>query len=173
MIIDTEHGRILLDDEDAAAMLAIALVVDRRGYMSVRGSNRKGGVRRFVHSLIMGTPPGMHTDHVNGNKLDNRRENLRVCTPAQNLRNRKPRKSTRSGYKGVQWSSAHKSWRAIIRADGRVYSCGRSTDPIKAAKKYDRKARELHGEYARPNFSCCCWLDETCPVCLAPPDRKQ
>ncbi len=55
----------------------------------------------LVHRLIMGFPEGMHVDHINGNGLDNRKENLRVCTPSQNSMNKKLRSDSTTGYKGV------------------------------------------------------------------------
>jgi hypothetical protein len=55
----------------------------------------------LVHRLIMGSPEGMDVDHINGNGLDNRRKNLRVCTRSQNAMNKKLRSDSTTGYKGV------------------------------------------------------------------------
>jgi hypothetical protein len=60
-----------------------------------------GRSQAFVHRLIMGFPEGMDVDHINGNALDNRRENLRVCTRSQNAMNKKLRSDSTTGYKGV------------------------------------------------------------------------
>jgi hypothetical protein len=94
----------------------------------------------------------MVVDHINGNGLDNRMVNLRVCTAAQNSRNRKPRKGSLSGYRGVSFYKNYQKWVAQIMYDGVKYYLGYFSDPKEAALAYDAKARELHGDYARVNF---------------------
>lgn len=97
--------------------------------------------------------PDEQCDHVNGNRLDNRRYNLRVATHGQNMANRKAWGLSR--YLGV---SAHKGkWQALIRqpapgTEGRKIYLGLFADEAEAARAYDRAARECHGEYARLNF---------------------
>ena len=106
----------------------------------------------FVHRLIMDAPKGMHVDHINGNPLDNRKSNLRICTHAENQRNRGANKNNTSGYKGVHWSKTTKKWRAEIRHDNKSIHMGYFKTPEEAARAYDKKAKELHGEYAYLNF---------------------
>jgi len=68
----------------------------------------------FLHRFLLGEPPGMDVDHINGNTLDNRLENLRAISHAENTRNRKgPRRGSRSGVKGVSWSGG--VWRVQAR----------------------------------------------------------
>lgn len=106
----------------------------------------------YMHRQIMNAPKTLEVDHINGNKLDNRRENLRLCTRAQNRRNNNMQMNNVSGFKGVSWAKRDQKWRAKIRVDGRTIHIGNFEDPKEAARAYDAKARELHGEFARTNF---------------------
>ena len=101
----------------------------------------------FLHRLIMNAPKNLSIDHINGDSLDNRKSNLRLCTRSQNCQNRaKLKKPTLSIYKGVQpW---FKKWRVIVRKK----HVGMFKTEIEAAKAYDKKAKELFGEFARTNF---------------------
>ncbi len=101
--------------------------------------------------LIMNTPKGMVCDHINGNTLDNRKSNLRNCSVAQNNMNRKGVGGTYSGYKGV-FPAGNSGWFSRIGYKGKKIYLGFFLDQTEAAKSYDKKAIELHGEYARLNF---------------------
>jgi hypothetical protein len=103
----------------------------------------------YLHREIMNAPSGMFVDHINGNPLDNRRANLRLCTPRQNSINR--RYANQSGYRGV-YISPGKRPRAIIESHGIAYRLGSFDSPEEAARAYDAMARELHGEFAILNF---------------------
>ena len=105
-----------------------------------------------MHAAIMGTPDGMHTDHINGDKLDNRRENLRICTPSQNQQNRSNQKNNKIGYKGVGWNSTANKWLARITVRGEQVHLGYFETAEDAARAYDQAAKDLHGEYAFLNF---------------------
>lgn len=84
------------------------------GY-AARGVYKKGKTRViFMHRVINQTPFRYETDHINENKLDNRRKNLRTVTSQQNKFNIKKRKTNISGYKGVSWNKNTKKWRATI-----------------------------------------------------------
>ena len=125
------------------------------------GNKRKTTIR--LHRLIMDTPIGMETDHINGNGLDNRKSNLRVCTKSENQRNRGAHVNNTSGYKGVVYMKKSKRmknpykkpWRARIGSEGRgkKLNIGHYATKEEAARAYDAKAKELHGEYAYLNFS--------------------
>jgi len=119
-------------------------------YAARRDSNRK--VVR-MHRIIMNTPPGLFTDHINGNGLDNRKCNLRVCTLSQNNRHRrKGAGPTSSRFKGVSIRRPTNNWQAAICFNSKDINLGYFEDEIEAAKAYDAKARELFGEYALTNF---------------------
>jgi len=101
-----------------------------------------------MHRLIINTPQGMETDHRNGNKLDNRRSNLRICTTAQNQMNRGAPSNNKSGYKGVYWSKQRKKWAVFIGFNSKLRIIGFFDNKIQAAKVYNQKAIELFGDFA-------------------------
>jgi hypothetical protein len=111
-----------------------------------------GGKNFFMHREIMHAPPGMVVDHINGNRLDNRRCNLRLCTRAQNVRNAAKRPGCLSQYKGVSRDRRHNRWFATIYFEGRSIALDHFDDEAEAARAYDRAALELFGEFAWLNF---------------------
>jgi hypothetical protein len=99
----------------------------------------------------MNPSANMVIDHINGDKLDNRRSNLRICTQAENVRNQKKTRYPRlSHYKGV--SKDHGCWRARITKDRVWYCLGYFRTEEAAAQAYNQAAQELFGEYARLNI---------------------
>lgn len=104
-----------------------------------------------MHAVIARTPKGMVTDHINHDTLDNREENLRVCTASQNMMNSDKRIGNTSGYKGVFKNGS--GWMARIRAGGEMQYLGTYRAPEEAARAYDVAAKRLHGEFAVFNFS--------------------
>lgn len=108
----------------------------------------------LMHRLILGclNKPDMEVDHRNGNGLDNRRTNIRICTTAQNQWNQKPRDGSSSKFKGVRWSAARKKWFVSICANKRIYWIGSFSDENEAARAWDAAAIRLHGDFARLNF---------------------
>lgn len=106
-----------------------------------------------LHRAIISAPDGMHVDHINHNGLDNRRENLRLCTPAENRWNSKRQKGSSSDFKGVgKFNDGRaKSWAATIGAGNKIYRRCFATE-LEAALWYDEMAKELHGEFAKLNF---------------------
>lgn len=101
-----------------------------------------------MHRYIMNAPDDMVVDHINGNPLDNRKSNLRICTHHQNLMNRSANNT--SNYKGVRPSK--NSWSSRITYNCKEYHLGTFSTEEEAARAYDAKARELFGEFARLNF---------------------
>lgn len=102
----------------------------------------------LMHRQIMSTPKGMDTDHKNQNKLDNRRDNLRIGTRSQNNMNQTKQRHNTSGFKGVMWQKSKSLWVARV---GLVYA-GKFKNKEDAARAYDKKAKELFGEFAKLNF---------------------
>lgn len=103
----------------------------------------------MMHRLIMDAPAGSVVDHINGDGLDNRRENLRIATHAENLRNSRLSCRNTSGVKGVCWDKGHKKWAAFISVSGKVHRLGRFSDKGDAARAYAEASRRLHGEFGR------------------------
>jgi hypothetical protein len=112
---------------------------------------RENGKTIYMHREIMQAPPNLCVDHIHGVTLDNRRTQLRLCTPSENMRNRRGN-SGRDLPKGVTWESHCNKYKASIGFDGVPKHIGYYDDPIEAARAYDRKALELFGEFARLNF---------------------
>ena len=106
----------------------------------------------LMHRIITSCPEGMEVDHKNENKLDNRRENLRVCTHRQNQSRQGLQRNNKSGFVGVSWDKSREKWASCLYVKGRAIHLGRFDDCIEAAKVYDREARNYLGEFAYSNF---------------------
>lgn len=102
---------------------------------------------RFILNL---TNPKLVVDHINGNRLDNRKENLRICTQQQNIWNTRKRSDNTSGYKGVHFDDVkwrNKKWRAQISYNKKLIFIGRFETAEQAKQAYQLKAKELFGEF--------------------------
>lgn len=104
-----------------------------------------------LHRLIMNCPNGKQIDHINGNGLDNRKENLRICSQSENHQNRSKWGNTSSQYKGVHWHKIVKKWVAQIMINGKRKHLGYFDREREAAKAYNYMAIKHFGEYARIN----------------------
>lgn len=110
-----------------------------------------------LHSMIIGEKEGYLVDHINGNKLDNRRENLRFVTPSQNMYNARKRENKTSIYKGVNKLNPKgrlKSirWSCQINYQKKRVHIGHFDTEKQAAVAYDLWAKDIAGEYAKLNF---------------------
>lgn len=101
-------------------------------------AERRGGKRFIVrmHRMLTEAPSGMDVDHIDGDGLNNRRCNLRVCTESENSRNQRIRSDNTSGYKGVSWLKSRKKWISQIRADGKTIRLGSFGSAEDAYKSY-------------------------------------
>lgn len=113
-----------------------------------------GYVGISMHNVVMPEMEGFEIDHINRNRLDNRKSNLRYCTRSQNCGNKSLKSTNTSGYKGVSRKQNRHcvSYYSCIAKDGHTYHLGCFDNPIDAAKAYDKKAVELFGEFAYLNF---------------------
>lgn len=118
---------------------------------SVNRTQREHTVRMHREILGLKKGDGKQTDHKNGNRLDNRRSNLRLCTHAQNQYNQIPRKGS-SRYKGVYRTNKSRKWHARIKYSLKGIHIGSFDNEIKAAEAYDEAALKYYGEFARLNF---------------------
>ncbi len=106
-----------------------------------------------MHRIIMNAPNDLQVDHINMNGLDNRRKNLRLCTVGQNCRNRKTRRDSQTGYKGVSWREKVGKYQVRIQVPGgRRISLGYFDSIEIAAMVYDSAAKRHHGTFAKLNF---------------------
>jgi HNH endonuclease/AP2 domain len=149
----TSGGVAIVDEADFEMLSVMRWRANDRGYV-VTWSTRDPSSRGYskMHRMVMLPEPGQEIDHINGDKLDNRRANLRVCTRAENNRNRSIHRNNQSGLKGVFWHSRDRRWRAKIQVDGQRLHLGNFADKADAARAYDIAATEHFGEFAVLNF---------------------
>jgi hypothetical protein len=126
---------------------------DKRTFYAV-ATTRGGGKRTTIrlHRLIVEARPGQQIDHVNGNGLDCRRENLRLCSTRQNCHNKRHKLNGTSRFKGVSWSKRSQLWQAQININGKPTHLGFFTNETAAAMSYDSFALEHFGAFALLNF---------------------
>ncbi|MCE9567426.1 MAG: HNH endonuclease [Planctomycetes bacterium] len=150
--IPLNKGHIALVDADDYDCLS-----QWKWHISAKGYARRtviiDGKSRGIsmHRQIMNTPDGMFTDHIDGDKLNNRRSNLRICTPEQNGFNLGPRRGTRSQYKGVTWHKRSGKWQARVKFENQILHLGLFENEIDAAAAYNECALRCFGDFARLN----------------------
>lgn len=108
--------------------------------------------RVIMHRVIAKTPEDMCTDHINMDRLDNRRKNLRIVNKSQNGMNRLVNKGREIPYKGVSFRKDSEKYRAYGTKDKKRVWLGEYDNPIDAAKKYNKFAKRVYGEYANLNI---------------------
>jgi hypothetical protein len=144
----TQGKRAMVDDEDFEFLIQWKWGINSCGYavrhqhISGSGKNRKR-IIFLMHRVLNNTPDKYHTDHMNGNKLDNRKKNLRTLTVSENIFYSKHRKNNTSGHKGVYWDRTRKLWHAQICRNRKVYFIGRFEKIADAIKHYKIKKQLL------------------------------
>ncbi len=143
----------------------LTAIVDDKDYERVAGrkwylESRKGFVVGYIseavgrrtmamHVYLFDCPKGLVRDHINHNRRDNRRENIRICTNAENCRNSLPLKNTRSSkFKGVSWDTERSKWATFIKFNRKSIFLGRFKSETLAARAYDAAAQKYFGEFA-------------------------
>lgn len=124
--------------------------INGKRYVQIRVDGIQFYVHRIVWALHHGYWPPRHNqvDHINGNKTDNRPQNLRLATNAQNQMNCPVRSGTKSGLKGVWFYAATGKWKARIMLNRRHIHIGYFDDKEAAHAAYCQRASELHGDFA-------------------------
>jgi len=120
-----------------------------RGYVVVRINKKSYRAHRLAWLITTGRFPKEQLDHINCIKDDNRLQNLRECSNAENQRNIGIKPINKSGFKGVSWDSAKNKWRARIKTNYKEKMLGTFDDPQEASKCYAEAAKRLHKEFAR------------------------
>lgn len=143
-IEDSKGNCALVDYEDYKSLSCYKWTMMPNGYFTTHIN----GKSVFLHRAVMKARKGYEVDHINHNKADCRRSNLRVCTRFENARNRPLQSNNSSGYKGVSWHKKNEMWRARIKSHGKMIELGYYRSAQEAYQKYCEAAKEIHGEYA-------------------------
>ena len=146
----TQGKQAIVDDEDFER-------VNQWKWCFHKGNNEKNAYAfRFnsirMHRFILNVPKGLHVDHINGDTLDNRKKNLRICTQLENNRNTPKRKDTTNKYKGIHFVKQRNKWIARIQVNGKRIHSGYFNTQEEAARRYDEMAKIHFGNFARLNF---------------------
>ncbi len=171
-ILLTQEKFALVDDEDFESIFQHKYCANKIGNtyyairrITIKSQNQKENTKRKMKMILMHRiileyklkrklKHWENTDHINGNGLDNRRCNLRLCDQSKNGGNRKKQnKKTSSIYKGVSWSKRCKKWRTQIKVNKKPRHIGYFESETKAGKAYDEAAIKYFGEFARLNFN--------------------
>lgn len=148
----TQGYDALVDPSDAYLLTDLhwfARVCDGTVYASAN-SPREDGRRKPIqmHRMILGITSHLVVDHIDGNGLNNRQSNLRICTRPQNSYNKGPNRNNRLGVKGVTWNSRDKRFIATIHKQGRNYIIGNFKTLEEAKIAYHMASLVIHGEFA-------------------------
>jgi HNH endonuclease len=149
--IPLQNGKFtLVDDEDYEALSKFKWFCGTKyAYRSQWDRVKRKNKNFFMHREIMQTPKGFHTDHINCDKLDNRRSNLRICSVSENLHNTRTPHTNTTGYKGTSWCKIKKKFRARIRIDKKLIALGCFDSVIDAHEAYCVAVREKFGKFGR------------------------
>lgn len=148
--ITAKNETFYFDLDDYNIIKDIGWSCDSRGYI-IGNITINGKQKRIrLHRLIMGSPKKMMIDHINGNKLDNRKSNLRICNGKENTRNSSVQKRNKLGVKGVSITHSN-TYQAQIQVDGKLKYLGSYKTIKEAADAYDLAAQKYFGEFARLN----------------------
>ena len=154
--INSEGYIMLVSKEDVNLVMNYQWYLSSSGYPATYGSihadEENWGAPFSLHRfLVMNVPDGYVVDHINRNRLDNRRCNLRIITSKQNSYNRKKPKNAKSTYKGVRKMGGGK-FKAVVSKDGQIHELKDFATEKEAAIAYDLMAEELFGPHAGKNF---------------------
>lgn len=147
-------GYALVDDEDFDRLRGFAWHQTKNGYAarSVWADNSNKKV--YMHRMILETPEGLDTDHIDYNKLNNQKANLRPASRSNNMANVRKARNKASQYKGVSKynrPNLKKPWVAYIKQDYKMVNLGYFETELEAATAYNNKAVELFGTHAHLN----------------------
>lgn len=136
---------LLLDEEDRHLLKGRTPFIEAKGYVRIKYQ----GKAHKVHRLVLGLEDrDIQIDHINGNKLDNRKENLRICTGQENARNRKVRSDSQTGVKGVSITKEG-NYKARIQINKNKRIClGTFNTLTEARDAYNKAAAEYFKEFA-------------------------
>jgi hypothetical protein len=142
----------LVDAEDFHLVCHLKWRIHSDGYAitSQLGQPQTKRTNIYMHRLIIKPGKGLQADHINGNRLDNRRCNLRVATSSQNNSNNSRRRIGLTGYRGVSWCRHREKYVARVQHKNKEFFLGSYSDPKSAHAAYVRMAKKLHQEFYNP-----------------------
>lgn len=143
----TKGATALVSVEDAHLLASRHWCWMKNGYIGGRINNKT----ILLHRVVMNPEARKPVDHINMNRWDCRRSNLRHCDKTQNHANRKKQSNNKSGFKGVFWSTQKQKWQATICKEGKRRHIGFYGDVVNAAQAYNAEAAKLFGGFARLN----------------------
>lgn len=141
--------KILVSFEDEYLLDNYKWYIRADGYPQTRFKKDGKRITKKLHKMIMSERG--YVDHINGNKLDNRRCNLRYCTLSQNNANSKKHRDGFCKYKGVTYEKKKRLYRARIRVNGKLIGLGRYKNEEDAARAYNEAALKYFKEFAKIN----------------------
>lgn len=144
----SQGKRALVDSDDHKKLSSRKWWLGPRGRYAVSQDGRR---TIYMHQEIMPTEKGMYVDHINGNNLDNRKQNLRICEHRMNRANSSLSKNNTTGYKGVHFDSRYGTWSARIGVNNKKIHLGTFDNPKSAAIAYNNAARKYWGDFANLN----------------------
>jgi hypothetical protein len=150
-IILTQGKVAIIDDDDFEYLNQFKWYANNNYAVRCFTVSKNKVNRILMHREIMKPNKGMVIDHLDGNTLNNQKNNLRICTHAENMRNSKISINNKSGYKGVSYQENSNNYRAQIKFNNKKINIGDFIDPIDAAKAYNAAALKYHGEFANLN----------------------
>lgn len=141
----------IVDDEEFDKLSQNKWYCSHYGYAVRTYRNGKKRGMYWMHRQIMNCPDNMEVDHINGNRLDNRKENLRLCSRLENCKNISTPITNNSGYKGVSLDKRRGKFRAYITIENKQKWLGYFNTAKEAAVKYNEAAIEYYKEFAKLN----------------------
>ena len=152
-----EYGKgkkVLMSQKDYDLIKGKKLCMLKDGYVMIWADKKTQYFHRWILGLDSGNRNENHVDHISGDKLDCTRENLRIGTRSDNMCNIKKVKSinSTSQYKGVCYLKSKKKYQASITKDKVTYRLGLFDTEKEAGLEYNKKAKELHKNYAVLNI---------------------
>jgi hypothetical protein len=150
-IILTQGKVAIVDDEDFEYLNQFKWYANNNyvGRSITVSKNKQKHI--LIHRFIMKPDKGMLIDHLDGNPLNNQKNNLRICTHSDNMRNCKISIKNTSGYKGVSFVKKKNTYKSAIKFNKRTIYLGYYIDPIDAARAYNTAAIKYFGEFAKLN----------------------
>ena len=144
----TQDMVAVVDDEDFVELSKYKWQFNQLGYAIRTDWNNGSPKAVYMHRQLLGDPDGLIVDHINQDKLDNRKINLRTCKHRENLQNRGKQANNTTGYSGVIYRKDKGKYYSTLTSGGKTYRLGYFKCKHDAARMYNFWAADIHGEFA-------------------------